>query len=275
MFHKLKVVSEIFKPELLNQVSEISNPNSYFNFLPQLKSHHVEHYEQDAAQFDYFEQLPPSWENESKRLHQTILREFDFKNKFILDVGCGSAWVAKELIPSANLVVSMDVSTVNPQKALNKYPSQNHIGVSSITEDLPFLPEIFDYIIASEVMEHVPQPKEFVRSLMSVLKKNGKLIITTPYNEKIAHSLCIHCNKPTPHSAHLHSFNLQNIEKVVENCNYNISKKSTFSNKILLALRTDIITRFFPYFLWKLLDKMANKITNKASRLLIIIEHKK
>ena len=68
-------------------------------------------------------------------------------------------------------------------------------------------PESFDIIVASEIIEHVYDPKMFIDCLLDILKPSGKIIITTPYNEKIPLSLCVHCNQLTPGNAHLHSFN--------------------------------------------------------------------
>ena len=57
----------------------------------------------------------------------------------------------------------------------------------------------------------------FIEKLIEKLKTGGKLIITTPYNEKLEYYLCVHCNLPTPKNAHLHSFNKQNIKEIISN----------------------------------------------------------
>lgn len=47
-------------------------------------------------------------------------------------------------------------------------------------EKIPFRQNFFDTIIAGELMEHLKKPECFVKEANRVLKKNGKLIITTP-----------------------------------------------------------------------------------------------
>lgn len=265
-------MQQIFNDQALQHINENKTANNYYNFLPENKSHFANHYEQDAVLFDYNDDIHPSWKNEALRLHQSILENISYENKNILDCGCGNAWLAQKIAKTANVVVSLDISTTNPQKAVAKVPSANHFGISAETHNLPFLAQSFDYIVACEVMEHVPHPTLFVRNLIKYLKPEGKLIITTPYNEKITCSTCIHCNKLTPHSAHLHSFNEQNIQKIVENETYKIAKTQIFSNKILLILRTDIITKYLPFWAWKFIDKYCNLLLKKATRMLIIIK---
>jgi ubiquinone/menaquinone biosynthesis C-methylase UbiE len=124
-------------------------------------------------------------------------------------------------------------------------------------------------LIASEIIEHVYDPEAFVKELTRVLKKGGQLIITTPYKEKLQYSLCIHCNKPTPLHAHIHSFD----EKVLTSFFRDIEKQKleweTFGNKILIFTRTWVILRFFPFIIWKLKDKAANFFYNIPAHIMI------
>jgi hypothetical protein len=39
-----------------------------------------------------------------------------------------------------------------------------------------------------------------------VVRPGGRVLISTPYRERIRYVLCIHCNQPTPIHAHLNSF---------------------------------------------------------------------
>jgi len=186
-----KVESEIHK----KQASE-------FNY--------IDHYQKDALEFDYFQERVGGTDHSETRVREYILSELPAENGKILDVGCGKAWVAELCCPKKLDVVSMDISLTNVEKAIAKYPFENHSAVVADAFNLPFKANSFDYIIASEIIEHVVSPAKFVKNLMNVLKPGGVLLITTPYKEKLEHSLCVHCNKLTTRHAHIHTFDEKN-----------------------------------------------------------------
>lgn len=45
-----------------------------------------------------------------------------------------------------------------------------------------FAPASFDFIICTDVFEHIPRPWEAVHELYAVLKPGGTLLLTTPFN---------------------------------------------------------------------------------------------
>ncbi len=230
---------------------------------------YIEHYINDAKIFDYFEQRnDPATTHDELRLKQYVLSQIKDDNNVILDVGSGSAWIAKYL-SDKNIVISLDISENNIQKALDKINSSNHYGIIADALNPPFKKNIFDYIVASEVIEHIVKPDEFITELSRLLKTNGELIITTPYKEKIHYSQCIHCNQLTPKNAHLHSFDENILTSFAKN-NIIVEKIKIFGNKALLILRTHIILKYLPFTLWKLIDKLANIIIPKMNHILII-----
>lgn len=231
-----------------------------------------EHYERDAIEFDYFEEtLNNDAIHENRRLHEAIINELSLQCKNVLDVGCGGAWVAKYLLPRGFEVTSMDISSTNVDKALSEYPSDKHKGVVADAYSLPFDDGAFQNVIAAEIMEHVTSPERFVQSLLRVVKKGGKLIISTPYNEKIPKYLCVHCNCLTPRNAHLHSFDEEKVLMLVGD-GVKLKTAKAFSNSWLAKLQTHIILRFLPFPMWRFVDQLANKLVRKPSRLLLIIE---
>jgi 2-polyprenyl-3-methyl-5-hydroxy-6-metoxy-1,4-benzoquinol methylase len=232
-----------------------------------------EHYRTDGEYYDYFKSDESfTVRTEMKRLHQAIIHKVKGAG-LILDVGCGGGWVARHFTPKAK-VVSMDVSVTNPVRVLKEFPNVNHAAVVADVFTLPFKKESFDCIIASEVMEHVYDPKLFIEKLVEALKPGGKLIITTPYNEKIEYYICIHCNKPTPKNAHLHSFNKENIKAFIPADDTIKWKTETFANKYFIKLRLYNLTAFVPYIFWKIKDKIINAILGSPTRLLIQIVKK-
>jgi SAM-dependent methyltransferase len=231
-----------------------------------------EHYKKDAVEFDYFEERKGATAHDERRVREFIISKIPRNVNSILDVGCGNGWVAKEFLPKGKQVYSLDISVTNPSIVRKLYHSEKHLGVAADSFHLPFNENSFDCVIASEIIEHVFDPAAFVKELFRVVKSGGSLIITTPYKEKIIYYLCIHCNQKTPVNAHLHSFDdmiLRDLysRKDLESFNY-----ETFGNRALLFLRTHVILKFFPFWLWKLKDKFVNWIYNKPVHIICVYQ---
>jgi 2-polyprenyl-3-methyl-5-hydroxy-6-metoxy-1,4-benzoquinol methylase len=257
---------------LAEKKTEITNSTLHTDFKSNFD--YKQHYQQDASYFDYFKEHESAADKEEiRRLNQVIIHHVSEKAELILDVGCGNGWVAKYFLPKRKKVVSMDISVTNPAKVLKESPGENHAAIVADAYHLPFKKNTFDAIIASEIMEHVYDPKLFIANLMDVLKPGGRLIITTPYNEKIEYFLCVHCNKPTPKHAHLHSFSEKNIAEFIPK-EYTDYKTEKFANKYLVRLRLDLLMSFLPFGLWKLKDSFVNSIFKKPMRFLIELNKK-
>lgn len=237
--------------------------NSIFNYN--------DHYQKDAILFDYSgNSLPDITKNEIHRLHESIIKEITRDMSVILDVGCGNGWVSKKMIPSGKKVISMDISSENPVRAIRGMPDKNHAGLIADAYNIPLRENSVDCIIASEVLEHIPDPKAFITSMIRLLKHKGKLIITTPYNEKVEYNLCVHCNRPTPRYAHLHSFDENSIKQFIPDAGISWKTKR-FINKYLIQIRSHVILRFLPFTYWILIDNLFNSIFHKPLRLQLVI----
>jgi 2-polyprenyl-3-methyl-5-hydroxy-6-metoxy-1,4-benzoquinol methylase len=235
---------------------------------------YTDHYQKDAELFSYNEDNTPAIiKDEYRRLRESILEEISDDMSVILDVGCGGGWASKKLVPLGKKVISMDISSNNPIHAVQDVPHNNHAGLIADAFNIPIKDESINCIIASEIIEHVPDPKKFISGLLRLLTSNGKLIITTPYDEKIEYYLCVHCNKPTPKSAHLYSFNEINMIRYVPG-EGTIWSIKMFINKYLIKIRSHIILKSIPYKYWKLIDNLFNKLVNKPTRLKVIIKKK-
>jgi len=221
------------------------------------------HYENDAREFDYFDHQDSGYTHQERtRSRQSILNSVPADAITILDIGCGSAWVASKLLPKGKKVISMDISSSNPRKALKKFPHPNHAAIVADAFFLPFQNGSLDVVIASEVLEHVVDPERFISKVCEKIKPGGKFIMLTPYNEKLEYSLCIHCNKLTPKNAHLHSLNENNIRGFIKVKDISVKTKA-FCNKYVLKLWLYNVLAFLPFSAWHFIDKLSNKIFRK------------
>lgn len=224
-----------------------------------------DHYNKDADNFDYFEERYGATEHDERRLREYISTLVPENAKTILDVGCGSAWIAKTFLPQGKKIISLDISKTNPKKALTRYPSSFHSGLSADSFSLPFRNNVLDCVVASEIIEHVVSPNDFINELLRIVKPGGKLIVSTPYKEKIQYVLCIHCNKVTPLHAHIHTFDEKRLAGYAGNTTFRYYRNG---NKVLLHLRTYIILKYLPFFFWKLIDKFANLLIPKEAHII-------
>lgn len=253
----------------------LAQSNKENTFEPAIHKKHgtvfnyIDHYQKDGQECNYFEERDAGTEHTDRRVREYILSQVQKKTGRILDVGCGNAWVASKMCPENYEVFSMDISLENTAGALEKYPFENHSAVVADVFSLPFNDNVFDYIIASEIIEHVIDPAVFVKNLLRILKPGGSLIVTTPYKEKIRYSLCVHCNKLTPLFAHIHSFDEKKLLSLYQGLNLKSTEYYTFANKLPVHLRMHIFLKYFNFLWWKKTDQLLNAFYNVPLRILV------
>jgi ubiquinone/menaquinone biosynthesis C-methylase UbiE len=230
-----------------------------------------EHYRVDAESFDYFDKRYQT--QAERRRNESVLHFCTAKaGEKVLDLGSGRGWLAIELAKRGCKVTAVDLTEKNLEY-IKKINSTIDCRLGSAYE-LPFDSERFDWIVMNEVLEHLEEPAKALAHIRGFLEQGGKVMVSVPFREKINYSLCIHCNKLTPHNAHLHSFDLISIRKLFRNNGYNIIKEHLYLNKFLTLVRFNDIFRFLPYFLWHIKDCSANFLWGKASYLSVIAQIK-
>jgi len=127
--------------------------------------------------------------NEFTKAHehfmQPIIQMLPTDGSPILDVGCGNGSFANYLITLGYNVFGTDASKSGIEISNKKNKGRFYLQDLSI-QDLPIeLQEIkFKTIISTEVIEHLYDPRKYVRFCKSILSKSGggNLIISTPYH---------------------------------------------------------------------------------------------
>ena len=109
----------------------------------------------------------------------------------VLDIGCG------EGRHSIGLYVDKEVNAIGIDLSMEDMKTaKNRIKDFSITEtntsscvfgaadikSLPFEDSVYDAVICSEVLEHVVDPVRAIEKMSKLVKPNGKIIITAPFN---------------------------------------------------------------------------------------------
>ncbi len=112
--------------------------------------------------------------NKSKNLRFLLEQRFNWMNKFIQDDETGvefgsGAGFAKYFIKNKNFQMS-DLS------------DDDHLDFKKVdAQATKFSDDSFNYIIASNMIHHIPYPIKFFREMNRILKPNGKLIIFESY----------------------------------------------------------------------------------------------
>jgi 2-polyprenyl-3-methyl-5-hydroxy-6-metoxy-1,4-benzoquinol methylase len=113
--------------------------------------------------------------------HLMHMATYKFALKFVegkrtLDYGCGTGYGSHMLASVADNVTAVDVSNVAIEHAKNIF-SANNLAFKTISG---LSDEKFDVITSFQVIEHVPDDKEYLKNLKSLLNPGGCLIISTP-----------------------------------------------------------------------------------------------
>jgi ubiquinone/menaquinone biosynthesis C-methylase UbiE/uncharacterized protein YbaR (Trm112 family) len=109
--------------------------------------------------------------------NSTGWNQSELKNKFVLDVGCGSGRFAEIALNAGAIVVALDYSNAVDACNINFLNHPNLHVVQGDIYKLPFRLESFSYIYSLGVLQHTPDPKKAFSCLPRVLKKEGKICV--------------------------------------------------------------------------------------------------
>ncbi len=181
----------------------------------------------DKNYFKNYKEQSFKWE-----FWSSIIKRYTNKNSSVLELGCTYGYLFKHLKGYKNLY-GIDISkhAINVSKALN---SKADFQVMDV-QDLKFNKNTFDFVVAIDVLEHLPDPKKGIKEISKVLKPNGILILATPNPESYSHRIkkkkWFAYNDPTHISIHNRNYWL------------NLLKENNF--KIKRATTIDLFD--FPY----------------------------
>ena len=135
-----------------------------------------EHYSSIAQYYynlDNFDQNGPHW-------HRTLffLKHLKTGQK-ILDCGCSNGGLAKYLTGHIEcMLFSFDIAPFFSQNAQTNAPRA--ICGCFPVEKTPFVNDVFDVVIAGEILEHVLDVNVALKEMLRVCKQNGLILATTP-----------------------------------------------------------------------------------------------
>ncbi len=132
-------------------------------------------------------------------------------NGKILDVGYYACTLHEEVLKSAGKenVYGIDTETKRETK---------HYKKGSAEERTLFPANEFDTILAGELIEHLKKPEKFLKEANRLLKKGGKIIITTPNKDSLMNKVFHNNEAPL----HFSLFNTQTLTKILNKTGFEV-----------------------------------------------------
>lgn len=155
----------------------------------------------------------------------------------ILDFGCGDGILIKYMKRNnpKSLFYGVDVS----KKIIQINKKKISFAKFYVTFDggrLPFPNNSFDFIVSTDVIEHIYDTEYAFRELSRVLKPNGKILLSTPYNGIIKNILVVIINFDlvfSPTGPHIRFFTRKSLSACLRKVG-------------LVPLKFDYFGRFYP-----------------------------
>ena len=97
-------------------------------------------------------------------------------NDTVLDLGCGNG-VSTNYI-RGKIIVGLDLSEPGMVKAKHRFPNKNYVVGEAL--QLPFKSNVFNTVIAINLVHHIKNSSVVLEEIHRVLKKGGKLFTVDP-----------------------------------------------------------------------------------------------
>jgi O-antigen biosynthesis protein len=199
-------------------------------------------------------------ENKESRigLYDNCFNEYVFsevnEKSTCLDVGCWTGNLGEELIRKKGCVVDgMDINEEALEKAKNRgYRNVFEVDLSS-KGDLSEIQEKYDFIIFSDVLEHLAEPGNALENMRGFLKDNGQIIVSVPNIAFLQVRLALLFGRfdynpggGIMDESHLRFFTLKSIRRLVRKSGYRIMKSYGYAHVKKRYFFLKALSKMFP-----------------------------
>ena len=144
------------------------------------------------------------------------------KNNIVIDVACGSGYMAIELAKKGAYVIGSDI-TINQlfklQTAAKKLKIEDRLLlVCCSAEFLPFKNKSADIITENAIIEHLHQERQAIQEIDRIARKNAQLMVSTPLSYRYLNPLLIPVNYyHDKRIGHLRRYDISDYRKKFKN----------------------------------------------------------
>jgi 2-polyprenyl-3-methyl-5-hydroxy-6-metoxy-1,4-benzoquinol methylase len=161
----------------------------------------------------------------------TELKQFPWatEKRRIFEVGCGNGAVANFLTNQGYEVIGIDPSKDGIENANRAYP-QLKLEQGSAYDDLAVRYGQFEVVISFEVVEHVFYPRQYAKSITSLLKPGGIALISTPYHAYLKNLLIAitgkwdHHHSPLWDYGHIKFWSMKTLTALLEEAGLSVER---------------------------------------------------
>lgn len=147
----------------------------------------------------------------------------------VLDYGCGAGHLLQQMVKEDDVdFYGLDFSEDSIAATKKRTPDKANLKQLLVATTLPsaFGNASFDTITLIETIEHLQDEKlhETLDELYRLLKPNGKLFITTPFNEALDKHLhfCPFCKTEFHHIQHMQSFDVARLTALAKQHHFGV-----------------------------------------------------
>ena len=195
-------------PIYRGRIPVFSRQNEYTDNYEKISIDHLKSIEKD----DTNPFIPESLWRQSEQSTIDLIKKHSTPGDMILDVGVGLGRILS-FFPELRKY-GMDISF-----AYLKTAQTNGIEVCyAMVEDMPYNKEIFDIVVCTDVLEHVFDLNLCVSKVLSVLKKDGFLIVRVPYREDLSGYVGTYCPYEYVHIRNFDEYSLRLLFEKVFHC---------------------------------------------------------
>lgn len=176
---------------------------------------------EDKSLWDFHEtQNRQSFKLARPRLDFIIKRIYKLKKYGkTLDIGIGDGYLLEGLSKGFE-IFGIDISEQNIESTKKLFAEKNikaNLQLGSI-DKMPFQDNTFDFIVASDVLEHIDKEKlkKALKEIYRILSKEGFFLVTVPADENLSDNICFcpKCGNVYHRWEHKQTFNEETIQNI-------------------------------------------------------------
>jgi SAM-dependent methyltransferase len=182
-----------------------------------------------------------------------------------VDLGCGSGVISALLGPRARMVIGVDLTHARLAQLRTHVPASRPLQGDATA--IPLRDATASLVVASEVIEHLPDYLPSLREIARVLAPGGMGVVSVPYKEEREVQVCPHCHTSFPLHGHLHSFDENSLGAALREAGLQPRRWVTLNNAVATRVGRLLAA---PYPLLKICDHVCRRLLPHMNRHLIM-----